>query len=143
MEGYPNQRLMKEWIYSDITPEIANWAESFGKFLTRSEEEERKPLTTGQIRKFFGEVKRIGANVEANKADIIILKPLLAYAVGRDKNNRGDNKTKIKDFEEEMRTALSAIRFDKNLVSDFKHFEQLFEAIVAYHKFYGGKENNN
>jgi len=141
MKEYPQQKLMKEWIYSDITTEISQWAESFGKFLTESGE--RKPLTIGQIRKFFGEVKRIGANVETNKADIVMLKPLLAYAVGRDKTNRGDNKTKIKDFEEEMRTALSAIRFDNNLVSDFKHFEQLFEAIVAYHKFYGGKENNN
>lgn len=141
MEKYPNQKLKSDWIHSDITEEVAKWAESFGKYLT--ENGNRKPLTTGQIRKFYGEVKRIGADIELNKTDIVMLKPLLAYAVGRDKNNRGDNKTKIKEFEEEMRTALSAIRYDNNLVSDFKNFEQLFEAIVAYHKFYGGKENNN
>lgn len=142
MEKYPTQKLMPEWIHSDITEEIAEWAKSFGKDLTESSNG-KKPLTTGQIRKFYGEVKRIGASIENNKSDVVMLKPLLAYAVGRDKNNRGENKTKIEDFEKEIRTALTAIRYDQNLASDFKHFEQLFEAIVAYHKFYGGKENNN
>ncbi len=138
--------LKEEWIHQQpITQDVIDWAEGFGEYLTIADE--RGPLSTGQIRKFYGEVKRIGANISGNKSDILMLRPFLAYAVGRDKKfdpqlRRMINKTKIKDFEEEMSVALSAIRED-HLISDFQNFEQIFEAIVAYHKYYGGKENNN
>ena len=144
MVKYPEQKLKKEWIYSEITPEIAEWSESFGKFLCAYDEPKpiKKPLTTGQLRKFFGEVKRIESNVEKNKEDIVMLKPLLAYAVGRDKNNSGKNKTRIEEFAKEVTTAVDAVINGKNLKSDFKTFVKLLESIVAYHKYYGGKENS-
>jgi CRISPR type III-A-associated protein Csm2 len=65
---------------------------------------------------------------------------MLAYAVGRDIDNKtGKNKTRIKQFEEELSKGLGFIRSDNNKRSDFKNFVKLFEAIVAYHKYYGGK----
>jgi CRISPR-associated protein Csm2 len=139
MATYPAQHLDKQWIYKDITEDVVEWADSFGKFLCS--EQGTKPLTTGQLRKFFGEVKRIETNLSSNKADIIMLKPLLAYAVGRDKND-GRNKTKIDKFSEEMNRGIDAVIDGKDLKSDFSHFVKIFEAIVAYHKFYGAKENN-
>ena len=144
------QKLEKEWVWNGITPDIVKWTESFGKYLCKIEDpndrDPKKAMTTAQLRRFFGEVKRIDADVIKNKADIPMLKPLLAYAVGRDKNSRGKNKTRIEEFELEMRKAIDAIRWsdsDEVLKSDYKNFEQILESIVAYHKYYGGQENNN
>ena len=151
MQDYPNQKLEKSWVINGITPDIVKWTESFGKYLCAYEEQnpQKKALTTGQLRKFFGEVKRIDADVLEHKTEIPMLKPLLAYAVGRDKKKvgRGDmvNKTRIEEFGKELSTAIDAIRYDNDeiLKSDYKNFVQIFESIVAYHKYYGGQENNN
>lgn len=146
---YPEQHFDKFWVKDGITPDIIEWTKSFGKYLC--EKGERSPLTTGQLRKFFGEVKRIHADVVRHKAEIPMLKPLLAYAVGRDKRKVGReivNKTKIQEFEEELSIAIDAIRCGNNdtiedTKSDYKNFVKIFESIVAYHKYYGGQENNN
>lgn len=153
MQDYPKQKLDGSWVRNGITPDIVKWTESFGKYLCKIEDPDdhdpKKAMTTAQLRRFFGEVKRIDADVTKNKADIPMLKPLLAYAVGRDKKkerNEMVNKTRIKEFEEEMRTAIDAIRLNNDdavLKSDYKNFEQILESIVAYHKYYGGQENNN
>lgn len=150
MQDYPNQKLDKSWVRTGITPEIVKWAESFGKYLCAFGEQspQKKALTTGQLRKFFGEVKRIDADVLKHKAEIPMLKPLLAYAVGRDKKpsrNGMINKTRIEEFGQELSSAIDAIRSDNDevLKSDYKNFVQIFESIVAYHKYYGGQENNN
>lgn len=141
MATYPDQKFDRQWVYKGITKEVVEWTDSFGKFLC-SDRQDTGPLTTGQLRKFFGEVKRVDINIGVNKADIIMLKPLLAYAVGRDKKDGGKNKTKIDKFAEEMNKGIDAVLDGKDLKSDFSHFVKIFEAIVAYHKFYGAKENN-
>ncbi|MBR5972696.1 MAG: type III-A CRISPR-associated protein Csm2 [Paludibacteraceae bacterium] len=150
MQDYPIQKLEQSWVKTGITPEIVKWTDSFGKYLCAYEENNpnKKALTTGQLRKFFGEVKRIDADVIKHKAEVPMLKPLLAYAVGRDKKKAGRdmvNKTRIEEFSEELCKAIDAIRFDNDdvLKSDYKNFVQIFESIVAYHKYYGGQENNN
>ncbi|MBR4712867.1 MAG: type III-A CRISPR-associated protein Csm2 [Paludibacteraceae bacterium] len=146
MGKYPSQKMEKSWVWNGITPDIVEWTKSFGEYLCKKNE--RNPLTTGQLRKFFGEVKRIEADAVKHKAEIPMLKPLLAYAVGRDKKKAGRdivNKTKIQELEEEISKAVDAIRFDNDdvLKSDYKNFVQIFESIVAYHKYFGGQENNN
>ena len=150
MQDYPRQKMQQQWIREGITPEIVAWTQSFGRYLCAFGEINpyKKPLTTAQLRRFFGEVKRIDANVVGKKADIPMLKPLLAYAVGRDKKkdrNMVVNKTRIEEFEEEVRVAIDAIRLDNDevLKSDYKNFVDILEAIVAYHKYYGGQENSN
>ena len=128
MAKYPEQKLEKDWIQSPITTEVIEWTESFAEALVKVD------LTTSQIRRFFGEVKRIAANFKNNKSDIVMLKPMLAYAAARKKNQ-----TKI--LYEELTEALNAIREDdKFQENDFKNFVQIFESIVAYHKYHGGKE---
>ncbi len=151
MEDYPKQKMEKSWVRDGITPDIVKWTESFGKFLCAFGEDKpvKKALTTGQLRKFFGEVKRIDAEVIKHKSEIPMLNPLIAYAVGRDKKSTKNgmvNKTRIEEFGIELSKAIDAIRFDGSddeLKSDYKNFVQIFESIVAYHKFYGGQENNN
>ncbi len=140
---YPEQKLEKSWIYQGITQDVVLWADSFGEYLCQNDGN-KKPLTTGQLRKFFGEVKRIEANIDGDLTGVIMLKPLLAYAVGRDKNNRGVNCSKIEEFAKEINTGIDAViegkEGDRKLY--FKNFVKIFEAIVAYHKFYGAKENS-
>lgn len=152
MQDYPIQKLEKSWVINGITPDIVKWTESFGQFLCKKNPNDTNPknaLTTGQLRKFFGEVKRIDADVIKHRTEIPMLKPLLAYAVGRDKKKVGRemvNKTRIEEFGEELSKAVDAIRWSENddvLKSDYKNFVQIFESIVAYHKYYGGQENNN
>lgn len=127
--NYPDVRLDRQWIFDPITPDIVKWCESFGHFLAPQGRDDKKALTTSQLRRFFGEVKRIKLNTPS-MADIAMLNPLLAYAVGRDKKD-----TRIKDFYNELSTAISAIRND-HIINDFENFTKLLEAIVAYHKYY-------
>lgn len=115
--------LDPQWIHEPITKEIVEWCKSFGEYLS-------KGMKTSQLRKFFGEVKRIEMQEDINLSDVAMLNPLLAYAVGRDKNNRAKQ-----SFQEEMSKAISEINNKK----DFKNFVKIFEAIVAYHKLYGGE----
>jgi len=139
---YPHIRLRPEWIQEEITDETVEWAKSFGEFLQQDDSRNRgtKPLTTSQIRKFFGELKRIQADPEKYKEEIPMLKAKLAYAVGRDTTSyRGviSNKTKIKEFYEELELGLNNIRPGNN--DDIVRFVKIVESIVAFHKFYGGK----
>ena len=83
MSEYPQQKLKKEWIQESISDETVTWAKSFGKYL-QSHENKSEPLSTSQIRRFFGEIKRIQADPIKYKNDIPLLKAKLAYSVGRD-----------------------------------------------------------
>jgi CRISPR type III-A-associated protein Csm2 len=113
---------------------IVKYAEKFGTYLGTDETftDQRtgktkisiSKLTTNQLRKFFGEVKRQQMN-GYNKTDFVLLKPKLAYAVGRSKGA-----SKIKDFYEVMCIAIDTVTEEKH----FKNFIKIFEAIVAYHK---------
>ena len=142
MNKYPQKRLDKSWIQERITDEAVEWAKSFGQFLQRDDSRNgsTRPLTTSQIRKFFGELKRIQADPVKYRDEIPMLKAKLAYAVGRDASSyRGQvqYKTKIKEFYEELEIGIDFIRDNKD--EDLVRFVKLVESVVAYHKFYGGK----
>ena len=131
---YPNDKLKQSWIQEGITEAAVEWAKSFAEYLAKKDNNGKTALTTSQLRKFFGEVRRIESNFSKNKNDIVMLNPILAYAVGR------NNNSKIKDFAEEMSVGISAVRLGtQSDLSDFKNFIKLFEAVVAYHKYFGGK----
>jgi len=141
---YPHVKLRKEWIQDQITSEAVEWTKSFGEFLQNDDSRNRgtRPLTTSQIRKFFGELKRIQADPEKYQEEVPMLKAKLAYAVGRDASSfRGQvqYKTKIKEFYEELEKGIDFIRLDDHYREDLVRFVKLVESIVAYHKFFGGK----
>lgn len=130
------QPLNPEWVKKPITPDVITWSSSFAEFLaSRGSRNEPNPLTTSQIRKFFGQLKRIQADFDNLKSEIPRLRPRLAYAVGRDKTYRG-YKTKIKEFYDEIDKALRAL--DTNSEQEFNNLVALVESIVAFHKFHGG-----
>ena len=141
MATYPNQELNPKWVQSPITDEVVQWCKSFAEYLSpqskpQNGQSRSEPLTTSQLRKFFGQIRLIESDVVTHKAELAMLKPYLAYAVGRDKK-----KTRIDVFAAQISKALDGIRKDdEHIKEDFKNFISIYEAIVAYHKFYGGKE---
>jgi len=124
------QPLKSDWILDGINQEAVSWSQKFAEYLS-PKSDFKGALTTSQLRKFFGQLKRIEADFEKLKSEIPLLKPKLAYAVGRaEKGNR------IVDFYIQMETALNALDNSKNT---FNNLINLTESIVAFHKFYGGK----
>jgi CRISPR-associated protein Csm2 len=95
-----------------------------------------RKVSTSQLRKFFGEIKRIQADFDNCKVDLILLDPKIAYAVGRAKKDaRQGELVKIEDFYNQITPLIGRIGDDH---LKFKRFVQLCEAIVAYHKQFGG-----
>ena len=101
--------------------EMIEKADKFGKHLAKAR------LKTSQIRRFYDEMKRIER--QFNRNSVLMLKPRLAYAAGR-------NKSAMSDF-----YAVCSICIDNTSdKEDFEKFTQFIEAILAYHKFYGGED---
>ena len=133
MSWNKNDLIPKEEIQDKVTDVTVQFAENFGKYLA-VEEYDSEPLTTSQLRKFFGEVKR-QQMMGYNETEFTMLKPKLAYAVGRAKQNGKKNKTqKIEDFFTVITDAIDKVLSSSDRVKAFKNFITAFEAIVAYHK---------
>ena len=126
--------IPQEEIQKKITAATVNFAEEFGKYLAQPEER-TSPLTTTQLRKFFGEVKRQQMMTGYDETEFVMLKPKLAYAVGRAKQNgRRDVYQKIEDFYKVMADAIDKVVVSPDKDIAFRNFITAFEAIVAYHK---------
>ena len=134
MSWNKNDLIPKEEIQNKVTDVTVQFAERFGKYLA-VDDFDAEPLTTSQLRKFFGEVKRQQMMKEFNETEFTMLKPKLAYAVGRAKQNGKKNKTqKIGDFYTVITDAIDKVLKSPDRSKAFKNFITAFEAIVAYHK---------
>ncbi len=98
-------------------------------------------LTTNQIRALFGEVRQIEAQwqmgeEQQRKAErrLILLKPKMAY---RAKRERGRG---VKELVSVLEPAIDLVISEKGQKKqeNFQRFVEFFEAILAYHKSYGG-----
>jgi len=92
---------------------------------------EKPDVTVSQIRKLLSAVNSIQNKITAdesnyNKGEVQYLRVKLAYQAGRE--------PKLKKMQEELDPIIAGIRNAKQ----FKKFARLIEAIIAYHKFYGG-----
>lgn len=133
MSWNKNDRIPKEEIQNKVTDVTVQFAENFGKYLA-VDDYDSEPLTTSQLRKFFGEVKRQHM-MGYNETEFTMLKPKLAYAVGRAKQNGKKNKAqKIEDFFVVITDAIDKVLSSSDRAKAFKNFITAFEAIVAYHK---------
>ncbi|MCB0644287.1 MAG: type III-A CRISPR-associated protein Csm2 [Phaeodactylibacter sp.] len=138
-QSQENWKLRKDevrrWIQDGFEDETINYTDAFGKFLVGAR------LTTSQIRNIFGEVKRLQgatqgqADLSAVRKDFLMLRPKLAYAAKR-AGSRG-----IESLKEVMDVALKAVETTGPKAKDqFENFVDFFEAILAYHKAYGGRD---
>ncbi len=99
-----------------------------------------KGVTKSQIRKFYEKVRKMEQEVkhaemkESNeiKRTLILLKPLLAYTVGKNRGNKS-----YRAFDCLNKVISKAIDLTSD-VEDFKCFVELFQAIVAYHRYHCG-----
>lgn len=130
-----NKPLPKDQITTKVTEVGVNFTEEFGKYLATNDEA-GKALTTSQLRKFFGAVKQIQMKSEFDLTDVVLLKPKLAYAVGRAKGNNKGKHVKIEEFNDVIVSGINLVTNKEQ----FKRFVSIFEAIVAYHKAAGGKD---
>lgn len=149
--SYLNDHPINEkWFQEKITSETVTYTENFAKHLVEEEKVQNNfvtlPLTTSQLRKFFGAVKNLQMDVLVsgyNESDFIMLKPKLAYAVGRVRKQYSKcSERRIEDFAEVISKAIDIVNSSKDNELAFKNFMNFFEAIVAYHKRYG-KDNLN
>ena len=131
MSWNKNDLISISEIQERVTNETVLFAERFGKYLAQKEEF-ADPLTTSQLRKFFGEVKRQQMS-GYNETEFVMLKPKLAYAVGRAKSGKRKD-AKIEDFYLVMADAIDKVNSSQDKQKAFKNFITIFEAIVAYHK---------
>jgi CRISPR-associated protein Csm2 len=94
-------------------------------------------LTSNQIRALFGEVRQIEALWRTDSARarnrLILLKPKMAYRSRKEKGQAVADLVSVLDPAVDL-----VVRDGKDEDLRFKHFVELFEAILAYHKFYGG-----
>ena len=115
---------------------LVKWADQLGRSLKESN------LTTSQIRALFGEVRQIEAQWSMGSESrqraarrLILLKPKMAYRARRERG-RG-----VQELVDVLNPALDEVTREKDAAkqdADFKRFVEFFEAILAYHKAYGG-----
>lgn len=123
---FSSLKFNTDWITKEADKELVIYAEEAGKYMANN------GLTNSKIRSIFGEIKRIQMGVfENEKASFYLLKPKVAYALGRDPRNEG--------------LILFKKIFDHSYISvsdgkSFVNFSNLLEAILAYHKSFGGKD---
>ena len=120
------QDFNKEWITNGATKEMIPFVEKLGRYMAE------KGLTNSKIRSIYGEIKRIQmSEFDKEKTSFYLLKPKVAYAYGRDDKNQG-----LKQFKELFDICFSYVTDSKS----YKNFCNLIEAVLAYHKAYGGKD---
>jgi len=96
-------------------------AEGVGKHIVRG-------VSSSHIRNIYGAVKQMEMS-EFNYHALVLLKPKIAYAAKRNRSREAD------DLKNILSTAIDAVGNSKD---SFERFADFFEAILAYHKAYGG-----
>lgn len=72
------------WITQEATEDLVKYAEKAGWFMAKN------GLTNSKIRSIYGEIKRIQMGVfEKERSSFYLLRPKVAYALGRDNTNEG------------------------------------------------------
>ena len=113
------------WISEKVDRDMIVFTEKAGQMM------KSKNLSTSQIRNVYGEIKRIQvAGYEKEKTSFYLLKPKMAYALGRDDKNLG-----LKLFKKIFDKCFDYVKDEKT----YKNFCNLIEALIAYNKSFGGK----
>ena len=127
------EKKIPDWIRNGFDKETIAFAEKFGKHIASPNDKsnDSDALTTSQIRIFFGELRRIQmGDYDKQTTDFLMLRPKLAYAVKR------HNKEGLKSFYDFFCKAHECV----SKKGEFENFIRLIEAVLAFHKFHGGKE---
>jgi CRISPR-associated protein Csm2 len=122
----------KEWITTGANKEMIAFCEKMGEGL------KSKNISSSQLRNIYGEIIRIKQKgFTSELASFYLLKPKIAYNAARLSNKFEKEFFKDKFITIFFNPALDAI--DEKDENTFDNFQKMFEAILAYHKFYGAK----
>lgn len=125
-----------EWVKNGIDQEAIKFAESFGKDLAQNK------LSTSQIRNVFSEVKNLQMKGSEKFTDtpLLLLKPKLAYSKARKTAGGREAAQAAEDLEKVLSKGIDTIASEPNKKFElFQNFANFFEAILAYHRSFGGK----
>lgn len=114
------------------------WGEQFGEILNPEKSDysayinkmkeyvqQKDNLSASQLRNIFYDVRKV-----QKVSELYMIRPKLAYAAGR--SDKDDVKEVMVLFDD----LIAQVENQEQL----KAFQDFFEAIIAYHKFYGGKD---
>jgi len=124
--GAKLEKLLK---MGDLLPkDLVKYAEDVGDFLAN-----KARLKTSQIRKFLDAVNAIRSEGKDKDPSffqrrVILLKPKLAYAAGR--------QDAVRPLMAVLDPCMSRVKDEE----DFFKFSRFVEAIVAYHRYHGGRD---
>lgn len=147
-----SKKQVEDWIQKGPSNELVKQTDKFGYYIAKQLKKTAKKQKTGnnnedicrdeivstsQIRQIFGKLKTIeakGFDSPEQRAEFMMLKPLIAYAAGR------HNKTGLEKLKERVCWGVDAVLEEpaEQEPQRFKNFCRLFEAILAYHKAHGG-----
>ena len=126
MQFFKEANYQSTWITKEANKELVDFAEKMGKYMANN------GLTNSKIRSIYGEIKRIQmGEFEKEKASFYLLRPKVAYALGRDANNKG-----LQLFKLVFDTCSTDVSDQKT----YQNFCNLIEAVLAYHKSNGGRD---
>jgi CRISPR-associated protein Csm2 len=110
-----------------------------------------KDITTSQIRNIFGAVRMIEQDTKG-LADtdplpipvqraLMMLRPKLAYQYGRVGGRDDDPKKAAMGAMTIILSQAITVVLDTGNQTAFRNFVDFFEAVLAYHRYYGGRTN--
>jgi CRISPR-associated protein Csm2 len=129
---------IKRLIQSDNPELLVDQAFAIGRKLAIEDK-----LTTNQIRNVFGEARKIQArwqspaDTNAQRTSLVLLKPKLAFQSARHRS--------VIYLQECVSAAIDGVietttNREQTEYERFVRFMNFFEAILAYHKFHGGRD---
>ena len=142
-----DEQTIKNWIRNGPDIDSIEEVKKFSKYIAQDLKKVKisksktvnEEVSTSQIRQIFSKLKTIeakeGLKRPENIVEFIMLNPLMAYTVGRHK------KTGLNALKDRLNIAIKEVVMTNNKEDKqkkFKNFCRLFEAILAYHKAYGG-----
>lgn len=142
VEDFHKQLTFDEnWITKGADENFITYAENIGKYIAPMEGKDNQCLSKSQIRNVYGEIKRIqlkGIDCIEGKTSFMLLKPKVAYAEGR---NRTMGLTLFKKvFDDLWNSTCKHIDQPGVNVTTYNNFCAIIEAILAYHKAFGGND---
>lgn len=144
INGTDGTTEIKLWIRNGINKEAVLYSDDFGNILANDlstkDKKDKEELSTNQIRNVFGEVRRIQMRMDdwpKIESSVLLLKPKLAYAAKRAKSATA---LALKEVLSSGLDEVIEAETEDEKKKRFLNFVDFFEAVLAYHKAYGGKD---
>lgn len=138
---YKSLSFKEEWITIGADKALVEYAEKAGEYMAPLDKRDKQCLSKSQIRNVYGEIKRIqlkGIHTMEGKTSFMLLKPKVAYAEGRNKTMGLSLFKKL--FDDAWNATSKCLDNEKSSIIAYGNFCALIEAILAYHKAYGGQD---